>query len=108
MDNLKYEGQLDPRLDNFMDKISGKMTNKNIVYEQTNSGNKINEATIILEELDKISRMLHSIKKDIRSVVKEEIEVLMSEATLITEGAADELTIVLGTHKFKGKVKLVK
>ena len=108
MKNLQYEGTLDPRVEGFMEKVNGKMGEKNIVYEQTESGVVNDDILTILEELDKIRRLLKNVKREVRSVVQEELDILMSEASLITEGAADELTIMIGNTKFKGKIRIVK
>jgi hypothetical protein len=106
---LSYEGQLDPRLENYYVKLNERMSDNSMVNEGAQKGGIVSEETLVLlEELDKLTRVVKNLKRDVRKVIQEELDTLMNESTLITEGAADQLTITIGKHTFKGKVKMTK
>lgn len=99
----------DPRVGGFINKVSQEMQGKNktIVYE--NKEEYVSEETgILLEEIEKLHRVISNMKREMKSLIREEFDSIMSTSTLITEGKGDEIVVMLGGHQFKGNVKLVK
>ena len=92
--------------DDVLQRIANKMHGSEIISEQSQQ-ELDDEAIYIVEEIREIKKMIRGLRREVKSIIREELDNLMDGATLITEGAGDEMHIVLGSHHFKGKVKLV-
>lgn len=90
---------------NYLSTLANKVKHDKMLKEGSETHEEVN---YLLEEIISLKSMIRSLKRDVQNIVREELEDIMSEATLIQEGSADTMHIVLGKHHFKGKVSLVK
>lgn len=92
--------------DDFLSKIGDKMNETNMMDES--NGNNLQESeSYLIEEIRELKQMVRLLRREMKSVVREELDNLKDETTLITEGDAETMHIVLGQHHFKGKVQHV-
>lgn len=106
MKELGYEGRKDPRVGDLLNKVNSKMSNKHkeIVTEEFNSSN-YDDYESLMEELKFLRRAIRDLKEDIQSIVQEELDNLKKEVSIITEGEANDITIILAGNTFKGKIQ---
>jgi cell division septum initiation protein DivIVA len=87
----------DPKLDRFLNNIAGKISmNEDSLISESEYRPKNNAANLEIEELKQQIAYLTEIVEN------------LSQKTIITEGSADTVDIVIGGHHFRGKMSPVK
>jgi|LauGreDrversion4_2_1035121.scaffolds.fasta_scaffold162063_2 cell division septum initiation protein DivIVA len=87
----------DPKLDRFLNNIAGKISmNEDSLINESEYRPKNNAANSEIEELKQQIAYLTEIVEN------------LSQKTIITEGSADTVDIVIGGHHFRGKMSPVK
>jgi hypothetical protein len=87
----------DPKLDRFLNNIAGKISmNEDSLINESEYRPKNNAVNSEIEELKQQIAYLTEIVEN------------LSQKTIITEGSADTVDIVIGGHHFRGKMSPVK
>lgn len=94
-------------LNNFGNKINQKMVNENEKKSPKTSGDGKGYNSTTHDLLHEILEELQELKYNMREIVQEELNHLMENATLITEGEGDLVHVVVGETHLKGKMQLV-
>jgi cell division septum initiation protein DivIVA len=96
MNNNNFE-RPDPKLDRFLNNIAGKISmNEDSLINESEYRPKNNAVNSEIEELKQQIAYLTEIVEN------------LSQKTIITEGSADTVDIVIGGHHFRGKMSPVK
>lgn len=93
--------------DKMLGRLTGKISNGDMVSENKNEGFEDSDIVVLYEEIKKTQSMLKAIQRSVRSIIREEFDELLDNTTIITEGKANEMHIVLGSLHLKGNVKPV-
>lgn len=107
------------KLERFLDKVDDKLETKGARHNINEQNRKkdpqeyeeYEEFDALMEELRNVRKAINAMRREMRKVVKEEIENILEEATIITENAKQdggEMHIIMAGHHFKGKMKIVK
>jgi cell division septum initiation protein DivIVA len=87
----------DPKLDRFLNNIAGKISmNEDSLINESEYRPKNNAVNSEIEELKQQIAYLTEIVEN------------LSQKTIITEGSADTVDIIIGGHHFRGKMSPVK
>lgn len=97
----------DDMLSRLTQKISSDMLSENVEEQEHIDGEDIYIIEQLYEEIQKLKGMIRNLSRNLKNVVREEIEDMFEGKTLITEGSGDEVHLILKGHHFKGNMKPV-
>jgi hypothetical protein len=97
MNNNNNKETIDPKLDKFLNSIAGKITMTENTY--TNETEYKPRQTSINIEVEELKQQIAYLTEIVEN---------LSQKTIITEGGADTVDIIIGGHHFRGKMSPVK